>query len=258
MSRRSSSPPSDHGNRPTPAPPASSGTSAAHSGSSSATAPSQMTPFCLLSELCANAVLHSDSGKTGGTFTVRAQHAVNRYVRGEVEDQGSDWHGDLSASATRPHGLYLLLNPGLGMRRRADRPRSRRLVPPRLPAPNPTGGQHVTTGHLPQPASRDQADRHLAAVAAGFTGHGISPRLSRIGDVPVLTIEEPTGGPDPTTVSINPDLSDPGLPLECTFLWTPPPGVPPKAIADTIIAVLNAVRPLAAAHGSGDEDTSPR
>ena len=69
-----------------------------------------MTPFCLLSELCANAVLHSDSGKTGGTFTVRAQHAVHRYVRGEVEDQGSDWPGDLTVSATRPHGLYLLLN----------------------------------------------------------------------------------------------------------------------------------------------------
>ena len=104
----------------------------------------------------------------------------------------------------------------------------------------------MTTGHLPQPAPRDQADRHLAAVAAGITGHGISPRLSRIGDVPVLTIEEPTGGPDPTTISINPDLSDPGLPLECTFLWTPPPDVTPEAIADTIIAVLNAVRPLAA------------
>lgn len=63
---------------------------------------------CLLSELCANAILHSDSGKTGGTFTVRAHHAVNRYIRGEVEDQGSDWHGDLTVSATRPHGLYLL------------------------------------------------------------------------------------------------------------------------------------------------------
>ena len=36
------------------------------------------------------------------------------------------------------------------------------------------------------------------------------------------------------------------------------PGVPPKAIADTIIAVLNAVRLLAAAHGSGEEDTSTR
>jgi hypothetical protein len=64
----------------------------------------------LLSELCANAVIHSDSGKAGGTFTVRAQHVVNRYVRGEVEDLGSDWHGELAAAATHPHGLYLLLN----------------------------------------------------------------------------------------------------------------------------------------------------
>ena len=64
----------------------------------------------LLSELCANAVLHSDSGKADGTFTVRAQHAVGRYIRGEVEDQGSDWHGDLAESATRPHGLYLLVD----------------------------------------------------------------------------------------------------------------------------------------------------
>jgi serine/threonine-protein kinase RsbW len=62
----------------------------------------------LLSELAANAVLHSDSGNSGGTFTVRAQHA-DGYVRCEVEDQGSDWHGELSA-ATRPHGLFLLLN----------------------------------------------------------------------------------------------------------------------------------------------------
>jgi hypothetical protein len=116
----------------------------------------------------------------------------------------------------------------------------------------------MTTGHIPQSASRNQADRHLAAVAAGFTGHGIATHLSRIGDVPVLTIEEPTGGPNPTAISINPDLSAPGLPLECTVLWTPAPGMPPEAIADTIIAVLNAVRPPAAAHRPGDQDASPR
>ena len=116
----------------------------------------------------------------------------------------------------------------------------------------------MITGHQPRPASNDQANQHLAAVAADLAGHGISPYLSNIGGVAVLTIEEPTGGPDPTTVSINPDISDPGQPLECTILWTPPPGVPPEAIADTIIAVLNAVRPLAAARGSGEEDTSPR
>jgi hypothetical protein len=116
----------------------------------------------------------------------------------------------------------------------------------------------LTTGPLPQPASPNQARQDLAAVAAGFTSSGISTRLFRIGDVPVLTIEDPTGGPDPTTVSISPDLSAPGLPLECTFLWTPPPGVTPKAIADTIIAVLNTVRPLATAHHTRDEDTPPR
>ena len=64
---------------------------------------------CLLSELCANAVVHSDSGNSGGTFTVRAQHA-DGYIRAEVEDQGSDWHGELTTAATRPHGLYLLQN----------------------------------------------------------------------------------------------------------------------------------------------------
>jgi hypothetical protein len=116
----------------------------------------------------------------------------------------------------------------------------------------------VTTGHLPPSAARHQAGQHLAAVAAGFTGHDIAIHLSRIGDVPVLTIEEPAGGPDPTTISINPDLSDPGLPLECTFLWTPAPGMPPEAIADTIITVLNAVRPPTAAHRPGDEEASPR
>ena len=116
----------------------------------------------------------------------------------------------------------------------------------------------MTTGHIPPSASRDQAGRHLAAVAAGFTGHGIATRLSRIGDVPVLTIEEPTGGPDPTTISINPDLGRPGLPLECTFLWTPAPGTPPEAIADTIIEVLNAVRPPAAMYRPCDQEGSPR
>ena len=63
----------------------------------------------LLSELCANAVMHTDSGNPGGTFTVRAQHTADDHVRGEVQDQGSEWPGDLPASATRPHGLYLLL-----------------------------------------------------------------------------------------------------------------------------------------------------
>jgi hypothetical protein len=116
----------------------------------------------------------------------------------------------------------------------------------------------LTTGHPPQPASRNQARQDLAAVAVGIASHGISTRLFRIGDVPVLTIEDPTGGQDPTTVSISPDLSAPGLPLECTLLWTLAPGATPKAITDTIIAVLNTVRPPATTHHSRDENTPLR
>ena len=62
----------------------------------------------LLSELSANAIVHSDSGNSGGIFTVRAHNFRNSYVWGEVEDQGSDWDGDLSRSTMHPHGLYFL------------------------------------------------------------------------------------------------------------------------------------------------------
>lgn len=63
----------------------------------------------LLSELSANAITHSNSGTAGGTFTVRARHVHGDYVHGEVQDQGSNWHGELPASAAHPHGLFLLL-----------------------------------------------------------------------------------------------------------------------------------------------------
>ena len=62
----------------------------------------------LLSELSANAIAHSDSGNRGGEFTVRVQHLPDSCVWGEVEDQGSTWDGNLSRSASHPHGLYLL------------------------------------------------------------------------------------------------------------------------------------------------------
>jgi serine/threonine-protein kinase RsbW len=61
----------------------------------------------LLSELSANAIVHSDSGRSGGTFIVRAQ-CYQSYMWGEVEDQGSDWDGNLPRSAIHPHGLYFL------------------------------------------------------------------------------------------------------------------------------------------------------
>jgi serine/threonine-protein kinase RsbW len=59
-----------------------------------------------LSELAANAVAHSDSGKPGGEFTVRVAIAGDR-VRVEVEDQGGRW--DCSPREGGQHGRGLLI-----------------------------------------------------------------------------------------------------------------------------------------------------
>jgi len=44
-----------------------------------------------LSELAANAVLHSDSRRPGATFTVRIESCPGAYIRIEVEDDGGPW-----------------------------------------------------------------------------------------------------------------------------------------------------------------------
>jgi anti-sigma regulatory factor (Ser/Thr protein kinase) len=58
-----------------------------------------------LSELAANAVLHSDSGKPGGQFIVRAQ-IHDGLLRVEVHDQGGHW--EPRAHGTQ-HGRGLLI-----------------------------------------------------------------------------------------------------------------------------------------------------
>jgi serine/threonine-protein kinase RsbW len=86
------------------------------------------TAVHLFSELSANAVLHSRSGRKGGEFTVRLRHAPSDYVWGEVEDAGSEkWGGDLAASAREQSGLFLVtaLAKACGA---ADQPGWRRAV----------------------------------------------------------------------------------------------------------------------------------
>jgi len=69
----------------------------------------QETVVHLLSELSANAVLHSRSGWPGGEFIVRLQHTPGDCVWGEVEDAGSGkWDGDLAASAREQSGLFIV------------------------------------------------------------------------------------------------------------------------------------------------------
>jgi hypothetical protein len=64
--------------------------------------------FVLLgSELCANAIEHSRSGVSGGTFTVRARVQPGKFGRMEVEDQGGPW-GDKPPDDEHGRGLFLV------------------------------------------------------------------------------------------------------------------------------------------------------
>jgi serine/threonine-protein kinase RsbW len=61
------------------------------------------------SELATNAVLHSDSGKPGGNFTVRAEVIPRHYVRIEVEDSGGTWLTTvLDCDRSQGHGLDIV------------------------------------------------------------------------------------------------------------------------------------------------------
>jgi hypothetical protein len=80
--------------------------------------PAADTAVLLISEIAANAVAYSASGRPGGTFTVRAELLPGVHIHAELEDQGGNWDGDISASEC-PHGLYLLreLSNDCGTRR---------------------------------------------------------------------------------------------------------------------------------------------
>jgi hypothetical protein len=115
-----------------------------------------------------------------------------------------------------------------------------------LSAPTPSrrgdGARRTADATAPPPPS-DQADQHLTAIAARLTARGIASRLTRLGGTPVLTIDQPTGGPHPVTVTVDPDTSAwSGVPVDCTCLWTPALGTTPEDTADTIVTILNALR----------------
>jgi hypothetical protein len=85
---------------------------------------------------------------------------------------------------------------------------------------------------------------HLAAIAASLSGHGVTSRLTRVGDTPVLTIKGP-GGEGCATIAVDPyTQAGPGLQLECTCIWTSDPDASPQATAATIIGVLDVFRPV--------------
>ncbi len=88
------------------------------------------------------------------------------------------------------------------------------------------------------------AGEHLAAIAGSLAGHGLTSRLDVLGGTPVLTIGQHGAGPDAAAVAIDPDPGHGPVPrLDCTCTWTPAPRATAEAIAATVAAVLDAVRP---------------
>jgi anti-sigma regulatory factor (Ser/Thr protein kinase) len=61
----------------------------------------------LTSELAANAVLHSASGRPGGKFTVRARVQPRDFLWVEVEDEGGSWT-ETAGDSERGRGLDIV------------------------------------------------------------------------------------------------------------------------------------------------------
>ena len=92
---------------PTQVQPSRSALSALTLASYSAAARWQMTWSSAPPSWQPNPVLHSRSGRQGGTFTVRASIAFGHSVQVEVEDRGGSWTS-ATAEPDRYHGLDII------------------------------------------------------------------------------------------------------------------------------------------------------
>ena len=61
-----------------------------------------------VSEMAANAILHSNSRKPGGQFTVRAEIYPGDRLRIEVHDQGGSWARPIPGEEQHGHGLHII------------------------------------------------------------------------------------------------------------------------------------------------------
>jgi anti-sigma regulatory factor (Ser/Thr protein kinase) len=70
-------------------------------------APAADAAAACLSELVNNAIEHSSSGRTGGTFTVTVQLGEGR-LRVEVRDQGGPWKAACAENGEHGRGLLIV------------------------------------------------------------------------------------------------------------------------------------------------------
>ncbi|MGI8450807.1 MAG: hypothetical protein ACR2MP_27235, partial [Streptosporangiaceae bacterium] len=95
----------------------------------------------------------------------------------------------------------------------------------------------MTIGPPEQPSLREHiedTERYLAAVAGKLTAHGIQARLSSDGRIPTLLATDSRSGRASADITMDSDSW-------IQAAWAPAPGSDSGAIADTILAVLNAI-----------------
>jgi len=94
---------------------------------------------------------------------------------------------------------------------------------------------------LPARTGPTAVARHLDAVVAALATQGTPGQVTDVAGTPVLTTG-PGQGPNAATAAIDPSgCAGLGLRLDCTCVWTPPPGT----TAEDTAAVLAAASPTA-------------
>jgi serine/threonine-protein kinase RsbW len=194
-----------------------------------------------LSEMAANAILHSNSRKPGGHFTVRAEMLSDR-LRVEVHDDGGPWTVPPPDGLRHGHGLHIISQLARTWGITGDAGTGWTVwftinlsAPPATTSPHPGGETTMTQPSPPAPA--DEAcynTEDMRAIQAGLTASGLTTHLTDARAGLDLTATFHLTGKHDAEFWID----EAGY-AELRY-WLPP-GTPPAQVTATALQALQAV-----------------
>jgi serine/threonine-protein kinase RsbW len=220
-----------------------------------------------LSELATNATLHSNSGKSGGHFTVRATMPGGR-LRVEVQDEGGPWTCPERGDGQHGRGLFIVAELARGWGRTGDSATGwtvwfemdcsspARPVPESPPTAHQLPPVHHTeegTTTMTEPATSTLAQydpQQMRLIAATLTAAGLTTHLTDSRAGLDLTATPRSDGKREAEFWIDED----GY-AELRFWY--PPSTPPTEVTATALRVLHAANSTASHTGAARNDCSP-